>query len=456
MEKFQQRFIDEAHDYFENLESALLNLEKDFGNQHLIGEIFRIMHSLKGSGAMFGFDLLSEVTHDMESLYEQIRNGQIQLNSTILSFTLDAVDQFHQLLKLNPGEEEKELAREIKSGIASFLKDVGSDENYSEKTILEATIQQDKQEGTSYFIFFQPNESVFIHGTNPLYLIDELATLGQSKVEIDLSKLPGFSDFDPGKCYVSWKVVLYTEEDVNTIQDVFLFVQDDAVLKIIKLENENILFDEEKVACCFETPPDKIKPFELMAEKQKFAPPAPKEPITEQKRQELVTGVQLSTIRVNSLKIDEYMNLVSELITAQSQLDLLAERNKEVEPISEHFSKLTRQLRDNAFDMSLIPLNNLATRFKRLVRDLSADLNKEVEFVSEGLETEVDKNIIEQLAEPLLHIIRNCIDHGIEPVVKPLGEMLSQHELFMGASILGDGKVSLVMDVKKIIQKFSA
>lgn len=417
MEKFQQRFIDEAHEYFDRLESGLLSLEKNFFDQQLIDEVFRIMHSLKGSGAMFGFDLLSEVTHDLESLYEMIRNQEIELDSKIVSFTLTIVDELRQLLVLNPDDSVRELANKIKSGISILLEDKSILKEEQPDLSIEIQPQRTSTE-KSFFIYFQPHESVFVNGTNPLYMVDELATLGESKVNVYFQNLPGFAVYEPGKCYTSWRMVLCTLEELETIEDVFLFVQDDAVIQIVELQHGNVFADEKKLVSCFSLPLEEIKPFEkeqpeILGSKADTLSP---KIVTEEKRKELVSGVQLTTIRVNSVKIDEYMNLVSEMITAQSQLDLLAEKNGDLVSISEHFSKLIRQLRDNAFDMSLIPLNNMATRFKRLVRDLSADLNKQVELVTEGLETEVDKNIIEQLAEPLLHIIRNCIDHGIEPI----------------------------------------
>ncbi len=457
MEKFQKRFVDEANEYFESLESALLYLENDFSDTQRIDEVFRIMHSLKGSGAMFGFDLLSEVTHDLESLYEQVRSLKIQLNAKIISFTLGAVDQLKKLLVPSAGDEERQLAVELKRDVASLLESPSS--STSSLSTKNAKVENDEQEtenARSFFVFFQPNESILENGTNPLYLIDELATLGESKIEVSFDSLPDFKEFDPQKCFASWKVVLYTQEDLDTIQDVFLFVQDDSRIEIIELQHGNVLENQEKLARCFFMPVDEIESLigEDIDQKENLVPieneimvsesvkerameePAPK--ANEEKRNQLVSGVRLDTIRVSSAKIDEYMNLVSELITAQSHLDLIAETQKDFEPISEHFAKLIRQLRDNAFNMSLIPLTNMATRFRRLVRDLSADLNKKVNLVTEGLETEVDKTIIEQLGEPLLHIIRNSIDHGIEPIEQRLENGKEEEgTILIKASVVG-------------------
>lgn len=414
MERFQKRFIDEALEYFENLESVLLDLEEDYNDQQAIAEVFRVMHSLKGSGAMFGFDLLSEVTHDLESLYELIRNGQMQLNASIVAFTLSSVDQLRQLLVLNPGDKERQLVKDMLGSIALLLDQNTPDENY--ETQVKSSLSQESKTNSkhNFLIYFEPSTDISANGTNPLYLIDELSTLGESVVQVDFSKLPDYNHLDPEKTYLAWRVVLATDEDVDTLKDVFLFVQDSSKIQIINLPDGDILQDKQKLGNCFKLPLDEVvrsfeeKELPELTIKEKVPE------LSEDKRNELVSGIQLRTIRVSSSKIDEYMNLVSELIIAQSQLDLMSDRIKELEAVKEQFAKVIRQLRDNAFDMSLIPINNMATRFKRLVHDLSAELDKEVELVTEGLETEVDKNIIEKLAEPLLHIIRNCLDHGIE------------------------------------------
>ena len=417
MEKFQKRFTEEALEYFNNLESALLNLNNDFGNTQLINEVFRIMHSLKGSGAMFGFGLLSEVTHDLESLYELVRSKRTLLNHNILNFTLTTVDQLRQLLVLNPGPDEIALAGQIRNEIARFAdKTPEAAANALLFNTNKNTIEKPGNE-RSLFISFEPHAGIFSNGTNPLYLIDELCSLGASVVQADFSKLPPMEDFDPESCYVSWRVVLVTSEEIETIRDVFLFVQDHSKVIITELQRGNILSNQARTDSCFVLPLEQIVAFEEDETKEvKAIVRQPVQKVSDKKREELVAGTELATIRVSSAKIDIYMNLVSELITAQSQLDLFSQTNKELGPISEHFGKLIRQLRDNAFDMGLIPLSNMATRFKRLVHDLSTELHKEVELITEGLETEVDKNIIEKLDEPLLHIIRNCIDHGIETV----------------------------------------
>ena len=408
MEKFQKRFVDEAKEYFDSLESNLLNLEQDPNNQALIGEVFRIMHSLKGSGAMFGFDLLSSVTHDLESLYELVRNGDLPLNSSILSFTLRTVDVLGGLLTLNVSADKHDLVAKLKAEIQTLI--VGT-----QPAVLSSGRRDDLQrpdtknvQKKKYKIHFEPSEKLLENGTNPLYLLDEMNTLGDCTVEVDLTRLPDFKDLDAEKCYASWIINMVTDADLSEIEDVFLFVMDDSKIEIIELSDSTDSLEE----VILEENADSLINTPLNTEvfpKENKTTISPKKEVAEQ---------VLSTIRVSSSKIDEYMNLVSEMITAQSRFadtaGIMGDKN--LSALAEHFNKLIRQMRDNAFDMSLIPLYNIATRFKRLVRDLSSSLEKEVVLVTSGFETEIDKKMIDKLADPLMHIIRNCIDHGIESV----------------------------------------
>ena len=411
MDKFQQRFIDEAGEYFENLELNLLSLENDFSKTELIEEVFRIMHSLKGSGAMFGFVDLSDATHDLESLYDLVRTGQLTLNSSIIGYTLKSIDLLKKLLVTSIGPEIRADLFAFKAEVAGILSG-----NTSEH-VVDLTTAKAKAEPTRnikkenvYFISFVPNEDILKNGTNPLFLIDELHTLGKCIAKASFENVAQLSELDPLMCYTSWRAILSTSESSSDVEDVFLFVKDNAQLDIISILNTDAT-EVESSNKLFDLPLAKAV---IFAQEE----PGVIEELNESSADDSAVGTKksLSSIRVNSQKIDEYMNLVSEMITAQSRLSLLssAGNDQELINLSETFQKLIRQLRDNAFNMSLVPLFNMMARFKRLVRDLSSDLGKEIELLTEGLETEVDKNMIEQLTDPILHIIRNCIDHGIE------------------------------------------
>jgi two-component system, chemotaxis family, sensor kinase CheA len=431
MNSFVEKFKVEVNEYFERLESRLLHLEQNPDDLPVISEIFRIMHTMKGSGGMFGFDLLSEVTHDLESLFEIFRSNEHRVDSEAISFTLNSIDGLKKLMVENPSDEHKQLASKLKLGtqqqIARFsLTDVNHEKAKQPSINIENSTEPNQ---TTYYISFVPDEDIFNNGTNPLYLIDELNALGECNIQVSFDKLPSLTEINPVKCYTSWYLFIATTENIETLQDVFIFVSNSSLIKIQKVANENVIHQEAVLAAFLNAEINKDI-WELV--EPKLPKPAESNEIVQTEEKEVAgvllksslevskksgfTQTTVDSIRVNSDKIDLYMNLVSEYITAQSRLEQISAnlKNPELELITETFGKLNSQLRDNAFDMSLIPIESLIVRLKRLVYDLSKSLDKEVVLVTEGMETELDKNIIEKLIEPLLHLVRNSLDHGIE------------------------------------------
>lgn len=421
MNSFVEKFREEVKEYLEKIETGLLLLEKDRTNQQVIDEIFRIMHSLKGSGGMFGFDMLSDVTHDLESLYDIFRSNKSQIDSEVISFTLQSIDGLHHLMVQEPGEEHLALAQKMKSDTQlqiSRFEPLAKGNSEGEMSV-QKKITTEEVSKTIYFISFDPNETIFINGTNPLYLIDELNALGECNILVSFDRLPELSKIDPEKCYVSWNVFIATAESEDTLRDVFIFVADNARIKIEKVKSGGLIHNEKVMADYLNSLSN--KEFRMMTgpeltERELEESQSDLKPGTEAPVNVLFTQTKVDSIKVDSLKIDHYMNLISELITAQYHLEEISKQLKypELELVTENFGKLGRQLRENAFEMSLIPLQSITVRFDRLIHDLSKSLDKDVVLVTEGMETELDKNIIEKLLEPLLHIIRNSMDHGIE------------------------------------------
>lgn len=421
LDKFRNKFLEEATDKINNLEQSLLLLENDSGNKEIIESVFRDMHSLKGGGAMFGFVKLSEFTHDLENIYDMVRSGNLKITRNLLDVTLASIDHLKILLK-NPELNEAEYKNKHTELIVQIKKIIEKDDvkivNIKEdETFIETS------ETKTYYIYFEPNDYIFNDGTNPLFLIDELQAIGDSKVFSHFNKTPDIENIDVTKCYVYWEILLATSENVNVISDVFIFVEDDCKLEINEIADYNVLKNEEIITEYNNLALEKndIGLSEVQAIIKKNTIKKNTEVIEDKinSRFSNTPSVKeniISSIRVSSDKLDNLMNLVSELVTTQARLSLFAEQsaNSELLVIAENVQKLTRQLRDNAFNIVLVPIDTMLTRFQRLVRDLSKGLNKNVVFVAEGAETELDKTIIENLTDPLLHILRNCIDHGIE------------------------------------------
>lgn len=426
IDKFKAKFVEESLDNVNDLEEALFALENDMQSKDLIERIFRAMHSLKGGGAMFGFNHLSDFTHHLENIFDKVRNGKIKVTPDLISLTFSAVDEIKYLLEkgdLTARDDLDEYNLMI-GRIQNFLQGSGPGNKESNLVSEDDSTADDSSEKT-YLISFIPGEDLLQNGTNPLFLLDDLHALGKGHSIVYTHKIPSFDNIEPENNYCLWQIILSTPESVNEIKDVFIFVEDECDLSIEEVSNGVFEMTPavEKLIENVRNSDTLIKGSDLKALLDKNETEGKK---TEQGQENTETDQRrkkpqlkehkISSIRVASKKIDELVNLVSELVTIQAQLSVYAEKkgDNDILELAENVQKLSRQLRENAFEISLIPMQTELMRFQRLVRDLSKELGKEIEFVIEGGDIELDKNIIEHLTDPLLHILRNSVDHGIE------------------------------------------
>jgi len=378
------------------------------------------MHSLKGGSAMFGFNKMDKFTHHLENIYDLIRNNKLSITNEILDVTLASVDHLRNLIKENDDSETSNQVQHdlLLSKIVQII-----DENAvidgAKATIIESA-PKPKVEQSTYYVSFKPHANIFKYGTNPLYLIDELCELGESKAYVRYDNLPKFSEFSPTECHLYWDIFIATNLGINAISEVFIFADDQCDLNVQKISDINLLNESafngiinETINNQKEINVEQLK--QLTSDLEKVFTKAQED----QQKQKIATAASdanISSIRVSSEKLDNLINWVSELVTIQARLSLFAQETETngLMPIAEEVEKISRRLRDDVFSIRLIPIENMITRFQRLVRELSHELKKDVGFKTEGTETELDKNIIETLADPILHIIRNSLDHGIE------------------------------------------
>lgn len=407
------KYIEEATDLLQLLEECLLDLEKQPENNELLQEAFRAMHTLKGNSAMFGFEKIGDFTHYLENIYDLARNGQLKVSQQVLSLSLAAVDHLRELLQdielhnsVNRVRHHELLKEVQRLAVADSQTGSGKPANTPAKSAGQYT----------WAIHFKPGPDIMANGTNPLYLLDELCETGDHRVFAGLEEMPPLQEADPLTCYTAWWVLLATDRPEEEIKDVFIFVEDNALLQVVKLSEGNLLQDT-----AFTREIDQWQYHTLSIEVLQGLlainePYAPAMPVTAKTPVQRAAAYGISSIRIEASKLDHMMNLVSELVTAQARLGLVAGEimDPRLLAVNEDMEKLSRQLRDNAFKMCLVPAGTLLTRAERLVRDLSQELGKPVSFLSEGGSTEMDKSVIEGLADPLMHIIRNCMDHGIE------------------------------------------
>jgi two-component system chemotaxis sensor kinase CheA len=400
-EQFKQSFREEAREILTDLEAALLELNENRNAADVVGRIFRGLHTIKGSGSMFGFERMAAFTHDLETAFDKVRNGLLDVSSDLIELTLAALDQISVML-----EEEVSGEPSDNNACSKILDRVRQLTGIEESAIPAAknnsmpVVSAVAGESVrNWQIRFAPGPDLMRCGANPLLLLSELSSLGSLSIHASLEAIPALAKLDPECCYVSWEMVLATVASADTIRDVFIFVEDACELSVEPddaAENANLAAsagEAERISSAI-TEPRARSGGRRIYDKPDNA----------------------TSLRVPAAKLDQFVNLVGELVTVQARLSELAGRqdDAEVTAVSEEVERLASALRESSMDIRMMPIRGTFEKFRRLVHDLARELNKDVELTIEGAETELDKTVIEQLGDPLMHLIRNSMDHGIE------------------------------------------
>ncbi len=434
-------FLEEASDLLRELEGALLELEEDPRNSETIGRVFRALHTIKGSGAMFGFEAVSSFTHALETVFEGVRQGRQEATADLIGVTLDSRDHIEKLLHSpeQNGELEamsNQLLQRLRQAAPATRQETSDPEH---SAVLQARAPRPPSQApsapddlSSFRIRFDPEPNIFLTGTNPILLFKELARLGDLTVGAHLERIPQLDDFHPEDCYTHWDAVLSTAAGEDAIRDVFIFVDDRGRLDVQLIAGDagagrrrlgEILAARGDVDASEADKRLAERPLcgELLVKAGLTTPDRVEAAVLEQQHFERLLEKRhkseaAATLRVPAAKLDALVNIVGELVTVQARLSgyALSSGEPEIGLISEEVERLTALLRENAMSARMLPIGETFSRFKRLVRDLSADLGKKVELTTEGNDTELDKTVIEQLSDPLVHLVRNAVDHGIE------------------------------------------
>jgi len=436
MEIQKDAYREEAHELLAVLEDALLELEQRPEDMEIISRVFRAMHTLKGSGAMFGFDDIAGFTHTIETVYDLVRSSNIPVTPDLISLTLAACDQVKVMLEASLGRAEVNETRTADLSDA-FRRYLPSEETApaSAASSPAAPSLSEPAALTTYRIRFQPHPDLFANGTNPMPLLNELRSLGTCSIIADIHNLPDLESIDPESCYTAWDIILTTESDINTVKDTFIFVEDLCHLSITPVEPpSNDETSYKKVGeILIERGDIRQEDLEKALHAQKRLGEVlveagsikPVQVVSALKEQEHVREYQkkrsaqeeTASIRVPALKLDALVNMVGELVTVQARLSQFASQMNDTDltSIAEEVEGLSAELRDISMGIRMLPIGTTFAKFKRLVRDLSSELGKDIAFIMQGSETELDKTVIDKLSDPLVHLIRNSIDHGIEP-----------------------------------------
>ena len=442
LSQFYEVFIEESFEGLEAMEAELLNLEPGDVDNEIINTIFRAAHSIKGGSGTFGFMAIADFTHVVETLLDQIRNGERALESVHIDLLLKSIDCLRAMLDAiqNDEPQESEEAEALRKQFQSILDCDGQENSGSDNAEITAigcpddspilvskdpqsTAEQDKPNcpDSIWEIHFSPLPHLFRTGNEPLFIFEDLAKLGDLKVSVSLDKLPDLADIHPEDSYLSWILTLDTKAKEATIKEVFEWVEDDAEIDyklIAQIDDMEFAFADQNLL-------EKAADTEIEIPKSKV-----EEPVVEQQSRSVAkvkpesspTKSDASSIRVGTDKIDSLINMVGELVITQAMLNELGEAEEfdqaKLIALREGLAQLshnTRDLQESVMRIRMLPISFVFSRFPRLVRDISQKLDKQVELKLLGEQTELDKTVMEKISDPMVHLVRDSLDHGLEP-----------------------------------------
>jgi two-component system chemotaxis sensor kinase CheA len=404
VQRFLRIFLEEASDHLGTLESGLLRLEATPDDREVMDNVFRAAHSVKGGSATFGLGEVARLTHAMESLLDRMRTGVEALTPALASLLLRATDELKALLA---GAQEgrgagMKAAADIMAALEEALGSAVATASPAEKSSGPVVTAGAAPGPIEYEIHFRPAADVFRSGSDPLLVLRELADAGEIvSCELDPSALPALAALDPEISYLAWTVRLRSLQSAAQLRDVFMFVEDGSEIRI------------EAVANAATAVPATVP-------ERTAAPAARAEAEAGEPRARVPGKVDASSIRVSVDKVDKLINLVGELVIAQSMVsqgvkDFTPDKLTRLQESVIEMERNIRELQERVMAVRMVPISNVFSRVPRLVRDLAGTLGKKAGVQITGGETEIDKSVIEQIGDPLTHLVRNAVDHGIEP-----------------------------------------
>lgn len=439
MSQFHQVFFEECFEGLDAMESGLLNLDTGDIDAEVINTIFRGAHSIKGGSGTFGFQDVADFTHVMETLLDEMRDGRRKVTQPAIDVLLGSVDCLRTMLTLIQEGESIDQAKvgNYKTALEVQLNGVGDvpasepETQQSVATAIEtiteaiaasvAASDDYEMPEQGWKIAFCPYLDLLKTGNDPVRMFRELAELGDYSVSVNTRDVPGFFELDPEDCNLSWTLKIKGDISLEEINEVFSWVEGDCELDIqplskpIKSVTEVKKKETKPAAAESDIPKSPAIEQKAGENKPEIDKPAAQQPDNDQTKSVKAS----SSIRVDTAKIDALIDLVGEVVITQSMLGLISENftMAQLEQLRRGLSQLERHTRDmqqSVMNIRMLPISFVFSRFPRLVHDISAKLGKKIELKLVGENTEVDKAVVELINDPLVHLIRNSLDHGIE------------------------------------------
>jgi two-component system chemotaxis sensor kinase CheA len=466
MEQALQTFLEESRELLQAMEEGLLNLESAPDDKEAIGAVFRAAHTIKGSSGLFGLDAIVAFTHVTENLLDKVRGNQIAIDSELIAVLLSAGDHIATLVDqvagghTVPDQATLRAGEDLLGQMRAFLSPAPESADAANVPVEHETPLQSCGGGLmgsdNWHISLRFGHDVLKNGMDPLSFIRYLATLGKIVTLTTLpDAMPPAEDMDAESCYLGFEIDFKSDADKSAIEGVFEFVRDDCNLRILPphsrieefirlmndlpedkvrlgeiLVNSGVLTRQEcedmllcqsmRAAAADETPHDTtpVPPLgELLVQEGMVQKELVDAALEKQKQVRENKAQESKYIRVHADRLDELINLVGELVITGASAGLQAKRlrNASLLETTSTMSRLVEEIRDNALQLRMVQIGETFSRFHRVVRDVGKELSKDIALVVSGAETELDKSVVEKIGDPLMHLIRNSMDHGIEP-----------------------------------------
>ncbi len=455
LDKVKQTFILEARELLAAMEEALLGIEEDLNPGESINAMFRAVHTIKGSAGLFGLDPIVRFSHTVESVMDRVRSKQISLDPTLVSLLLECHDHLASLItSTQEGVEETpeshEGSQRLLNQLIPYLEGNGVIESTPVRVAAQPSGASEGGWNECWHLSIRFGPDVLRNGMDPLSFVRYLGTLGKIvHLASVVEKLPRGEDYDPETCYLGIELDLDTDADRQTIEDVFEFVREDSEIRLLPPhskveeyiafirampEDERFLGEILVAGGCITTKDleealrtQKAETLEdgvihgrligtILIEDQAVPPPVVAAALDKQKKFQDRQAQEMKVVKVQADKLDRLVDLVGELVIAGASANAMAVQVHEPRLLEATtiVNKLVEEIRDNALSLRMVQIGDTFNRFRRIVRDVSQEMGKSIELELHGGDTELDKTIVEKLSDPLMHIVRNAIDHGIE------------------------------------------
>jgi two-component system chemotaxis sensor kinase CheA len=429
----QEIFRQEAEALMESLQSGLLTLKETPDNMELVASVFRDLHTIKGTGAMFGFTRLAAFVHNFEAAFDAVRSGKSSITPDLIQVSLRAYDLIADLLEGN--DPDPALDAELTEALSAVTESGATGGGASvaaPKAVAGGEVDHWE------LVFYLPKDFVEIGG-NPMGMLDELREVGGEDITCHMltDRIPALENFVPSELYAGWQVILPGTIKEDAIRDVFMFHEDQMELSLTAHKKESVAEAAVPAAevAAEETPKADAAPAPAAAAKQEAKATSQKAPVTQ--------------LRVSADRVDLIMDRVGELVIAEARLAAIAARltDEGLSGVVEDIQRLALGLRDSTMALRMTPLSSIMGRFRRLTHDLATTTGKDFDFIVEGEETELDKTVVERLTDPLVHMLRNSVDHGLEdPETRRKAGKPERGQVILSASHAGAEVVIEIID----------